>query len=88
MAEGRSPVSETTCAAVVLNIRRILREAGRNLGQERVGFLGLGSIGLSSLYLMLHCLPHPREILLCDVYNKLDFLENLRQDLIRETGVL
>src|SRR5690606_38167160 len=58
----------TTTASVVLSIRRILEEAGRAAAGERVGFLGLGSIGAASLRLMLRCLPHPAEIALCDIY--------------------
>src|SRR5262249_8386916 len=49
----------TTTAAVVLAVRRIAEEAGRDLTRECVGFLGLGSIGTSSLRALLRCLPHP-----------------------------
>src|SRR5262249_35420485 len=56
----------TTSAAVVMAIERILAESRRRLSAERVGFLGIGSIGLTSLRLMLEVMPHPREILLCD----------------------
>jgi amino acid adenylation domain-containing protein len=64
----------TTVSTVVLAIDRILREAGREMNSERVGFLGVGSIGLATLELMLKCLPHPNEILLCDIYNKRELL--------------
>jgi amino acid adenylation domain-containing protein len=76
----------TTTAAVVLNIRRMAHEGGRTLAHERVGYLGLGSVGTSSLRLMLHCLPHPREILLCDVYSKASALHALRHELIYDLG--
>jgi predicted amino acid dehydrogenase len=76
----------TTASTVVLTIRRILEEGGRNLARERVGFLGMGSIGPASLRLMLKCLPHPVEIILCDVYRKLDSLETIRQELVSELG--
>ena len=74
----------TTVATVVLAVKKILQEGGRNLAQEQVGFLGLGSIGLTSLRLMLSCLPHPISITLCDV--KRDSLEKIRHELVRALG--
>ncbi|UCE20078.1 MAG: amino acid adenylation domain-containing protein [Gemmatimonadota bacterium] len=76
----------TTAATVVLAVKKILHEGGRDLARERVGFLGLGSIGQATLRLMLNCLPHPLEITLCDVYSKLDFLERIRRELIDDLG--
>ena len=76
----------TTVATVVLAVKKILQEGGRNLAQEQVGFLGLGSIGLTSLRLMLSCLPHPKSITLCDVYSKRDSLEKIRHELVRALG--
>jgi amino acid adenylation domain-containing protein len=60
----------TTTAAVVLNIERILREAARDITEEALAFIGLGSIGLSVLRLMLRILPHPRHIVLCDFFSR------------------
>ncbi|MDM8520388.1 amino acid adenylation domain-containing protein [Anaerolineales bacterium HSG6] len=76
----------TTSSAVVLNISRIIKEAGRNLTTERVGFIGLGSIGLTTLRLMLYCLPHPQTIMLCDVYGKTSLLEDCKTELVSEFG--
>lgn len=76
----------TTTATVVLMIERILRESGRSISNERVGFLGLGSVGQSSLNLALRCLPHPAEITLCDVYSKHEMLEHIRQDIREKHG--
>lgn len=76
----------TTSSAVVLAVKRICAESGRNIDQERVGFIGLGSVGISSLRLMLNCLPHPQEITLCDVYTKLGFLEEIRQEIVSDLG--
>lgn len=76
----------TTSAAVVLNIARILQESGRHLEKEQVGFVGLGSIGLTTLRLMLHSLPHPQKILLCDVYAKAEFLQQVELELVSEFG--
>jgi amino acid adenylation domain-containing protein len=74
----------TTAAAVVLAIRRTLQEGGRDIRRESVGFLGLGSIGVSCLRLMLRCLPHPAEITLCDVYRKRASLAAMGQQLITD----
>lgn len=76
----------TTTAAIVLAIRKILQDSGRNLVTERVGVLGLGSIGLSSLRLMLTCLPHPSELILCDLCAKRACLEKIRDQLVNELG--
>jgi hypothetical protein len=76
----------TTAAAVVLAINGILQKGGRDLDREQVGFLGLGSIGMTSLRLMLRCLPHPAAIVLCDVYSKLDCLEEIQREVIDELG--
>ncbi len=76
----------TTTSSVVLQITRALRESGRELSNEKVGFLGLGSIGMATLSLMLKSLPHPSEITLCDLYSKHDTLEKLKNSIIREFG--
>jgi amino acid adenylation domain-containing protein len=74
----------TTTAAVVLSVRGLLAVAGRDLTRERVGFLGLGSVGTAVLRTLLRCLPHPAEISLCDVYNKRDALHELRREVVEE----
>ena len=71
----------TTTAAVVLNVERILAESGRDLSQERVGILGLGSIGQAATRLLLDLLPHPPALLLCDVYAKADELQEFARSL-------
>ncbi|NER91537.1 non-ribosomal peptide synthetase [Moorena sp. SIO3A2] len=76
----------TTGAAVVLTIKKICEQGGRDLSTEKVGFIGLGSVGMNVLPLMLKCLPHPQEITLCDVYSKLEFLENIEQNLVHKFG--
>jgi acyl carrier protein len=77
----------TTAATVVLSIARMLAESGRDLSQETVAFLGLGSIGLASLRLLLHTLGEPERILLCDLYRKRDHLGAIRRELIDAFGV-
>ena len=54
----------------MLNVERILREASRTITEEALAFIGLGSIGLSVLRLMLRILPHPRRIVLCDLFSR------------------
>lgn len=70
----------------MLTIDKLLQEGGRFLAQEHVGFLGLGSIGRTALHLMLNVLPHPAEILLCDMYAKRQALESLAQTLREDIG--
>ncbi len=76
----------TTCSAVVLTIKKILLFSNRSLEQEKVAFIGLGSIGLNTLRLMLKCLPHPSKIILCDVYSKLESIQNIQRELISDLG--
>jgi hypothetical protein len=76
----------TTTSAVVMAIHRALEEAGRSLEGERVGFIGLGSVGIATLRLLLSCLPHPAELKLCDVYSKREDLEALRHEVVEVLG--
>ena len=74
----------TTVSVVALTIEKIARLAGRELHEERIGFLGLGSIGTATLSLMLRCLPHPAEITLCDLHRSVN-TERARE-LVRNAG--
>ncbi len=76
----------TTTAAVVLAIRHALEEGGRDLSREKVGFVGLGSVGQATLRLMLSCLPHPEELILCDVLSKQDEMLELRREVVERLG--
>ncbi|WP_456085763.1 amino acid adenylation domain-containing protein [Limnoraphis robusta] len=76
----------TTCSTVVLTIKKILEVSQRSLEQEKVAFIGLGSIGINSLRLMLKCLPHPKSIILCDIYSKQESLQNLQRGLSDDLG--
>ena len=73
----------TTTAAVVRTLQNMLRLAGREMQSERVTALGLGSIGQSCVRLMLSVLPHPRTLVLADVFPK----ENVLQEFARELAV-
>jgi amino acid adenylation domain-containing protein len=76
----------TTAAAVVLALKKILEVTGRRLPNERVGYLGLGSIGLTALRLALSVLPHPAELLLCDLYSNRARLQAIAQEVGEEFG--
>src|SRR5262249_3370519 len=65
----------TPSAGLLLALRRLLGEAGRDFSGERVSFLGLGSVGQSILRLALARLPPPAEISLCEVPRKRAELE-------------
>jgi amino acid adenylation domain-containing protein len=56
-----------TASAVTLTLTRALRDTGRELPGEHVCALGLGSIGTSSLRLLLATQPHPAAVTLCDL---------------------
>jgi len=77
---------ETTASSVALAVERILRDSQRYMEDECVAFLGLGSIGASSLHLLLRKFPHPRRLLLCDAYGKYEYLEAERDRLVQAFG--
>ncbi len=74
----------TTISAVVLALQRLLRDAGRRLADEDLCFIGLGSIGGSTLRLMLATMEHPNSLMLCDVYAKRADVDALMRE-IRES---
>ena len=76
----------TIAATVVLSILRILEESGRDPRQEKIGILGLGSIGKTALRLMLRCLPHPAQITLCDIYSNWNSMKLIGKELVDELG--
>jgi len=75
-----------TAAAVVLNTLGLVAAAGRVLVQERLACLGLGSIGLSTLRLLLQVAPHPATILLCDLAAKAAHLDAIAEELVTVYG--
>jgi len=76
----------TTAATVVLAIKKMLAASRRDLAHERVAFLGLGSIGAATLEATLQLLPHPLEILLCDLATRHDHLQAVQATLVEEHG--
>jgi hypothetical protein len=75
-----------TTAVIVANLADLLRRCRRPLARERMAIVGLGSVGRSVLELALRVLPHPRRLVLCDLYAKRDTLEALQRRVVRELG--
>jgi acyl transferase domain-containing protein len=71
----------TTVACVVQMVRSIEPVLGRKLVEERMAFLGLGSIGEGVARLCAARLPAPASLLLVDVPSRRMHLEALRHDL-------
>ena len=67
----------TRCATIIKSVEGILARSGRDISKLRVSFIGLGSIGKGTLDLMLDVLPHPRGIIMSDLYRQEDRLEDL-----------
>jgi amino acid adenylation domain-containing protein len=77
---------DITVISVLMSMEKILAEGQRDLRNESIGLLGVGSIGKSTLQLLLKSLPHPREIILCDVYQKSAVMVELKQSLVDDYG--
>jgi amino acid adenylation domain-containing protein len=76
----------TTTATIIRSVKGLLEDTGRDFTEERVAIVGLGSIGYASLQLMLEVLPHPRELILCDLYQKSEVLEEIRREVVDSVG--
>ncbi|MGH7825279.1 MAG: amino acid adenylation domain-containing protein, partial [Candidatus Binatia bacterium] len=81
-----SRAQATTTAAVVLTIKRILQDGGRNMAQEHVAFLGRSAIGLTALRLMLKRLSHPKTLMIWDAYGESDGTEEIRDQIVNSLG--
>lgn len=75
----------TRSATIVKSVEGILAAAGRQLENETVSVVGLGSIGFGTLRLMLDVLEHPKHLILCDPYQTDDQMSRLR-DRVRDAG--
>tara|TARA_B100000427_G_scaffold329834_1_gene348346 strand:- start:11910 stop:13142 length:1233 start_codon:yes stop_codon:yes gene_type:complete len=75
----------TTTATVLITLENILQQNQRKITNEILGFLGLGSIGQSTLKLILTTLPHPKEIILCDIPAMKNLINKLISD-IKQLG--
>ena len=76
----------TTTATIVKTITGMLAQTDRDFADEKVAIVGLGSIGYATLRLMLEVMPHPLELILCDLYQKADSLEEIRNELVEKLG--
>ena len=65
---------------------RLAEESGRDLTRERVGFVGLGSVGSATLRTLFRLRPHPAEVRLCDVHGKREGLLEFRRELVEDLG--
>ena len=74
----------TTVSAIVLNIEYALASTKRNIELEAIACVGLGSIGLTTLYLMLSVLKHPKKLILCDIFSKRKELENIKHKILND----
>ncbi|MEM7145877.1 MAG: amino acid adenylation domain-containing protein [Verrucomicrobiota bacterium] len=72
----------TRTATIVKSIEGVLEETGRDFAKEKVAFVGLGSIGKATVHLALETLPRPKEIILCDPYQKPEELEAIRDEIL------
>ncbi len=80
LADGAARVSTghaTTAASVVKTVMAAIGEAHRDLGDCTVAFLGIGSIGRSSLHLLLAQAGSPKALVLCDVPSRSHHLDTL-----------
>ncbi|WP_119343830.1 hypothetical protein [Facilibium subflavum] len=73
-----------TATAMVINTENVLKQTHREIKNEVVSFVGLGAIGSSTLRLMLQVTDHPKKIILCDVFNKNEELNTIRNEIINE----
>ncbi len=76
----------TTVASVILSLQRLLDDSGRNIINERVAVLGLGSIGSLAIKLLLRIGLMPRSIVLCDIEEKEPYLQQLKSQLMNQFG--
>lgn len=76
---------DMTAAAVVLNVRRALRDTGTDLADHRLAVVGLGSIGHAATELLIAHLGHPAELTLIEAPTGGDRVNRTRQA-IRAAG--
>ena len=75
----------TTTATVIITLKELLKNQNKTIQNEIIGFVGIGSIGQSSLKLMLNTLPHPKELILCDIPAVKILFDTLKTE-IRQLG--
>lgn len=75
----------TRSATIVKSVEGILAQAEREISDETISVVGLGSIGFGTLRLMLDVLDHPKHLILCDPYQTDDQMSRIR-DRVRDAG--
>ena len=70
-----------TTATIVTNLVDLLQRCGRRIEREDIAIVGLGSVGRSVLELLLRKLPHPRKLVLCELYAKIGAITRIQQRL-------
>ena len=75
-----------TTAVILAGLVELLRRCGRSLPSEELAVVGLGSVGRSVLELMLRTLPHPRALVLCDLYRNSDAVAIFRRHIEQDLG--
>lgn len=74
---------DSSFITIFFNLEHCLKITKRNISQETLGFLGLGAIGTNILKILIKHYEHPKEIILCDLYQnkiKLELLAELLKD--------
>ena len=75
-----------TVVAVVETLAHVTTVTQMRIDQNVLACVGLGSIGVATLELLLHALPHPRALVLCDVLGTRERLHALARRLQSELG--
>lgn len=75
----------TRSATIVKSVQGILSASNRDISDEVLSVVGLGSIGFGTLRLMLDVMDHPKHLILCDPYQTDEQMSRFR-DLIRDAG--
>lgn len=74
---------DSSFITIFFNLEYCLEITKRNISQETIGFLGMGSIGTNILKILIQHYEHPKRIILCDLYQnktKLDLFAKLLKD--------
>ncbi len=89
--EGRDDLPEITTGdatrigTIIKTVEGALEQVDRKFEDEKVAYIGLGSVGVGTMELALEVLPHPREIMLCDPYKTAEELDTVKAH-VRELG--
>lgn len=68
----------TTVASMVLSLERLLNECDRDIQNENIAIIGIGSIGSAFSETLLMLYPKIVRLVLCDIYEKRDSLQRFK----------